>query len=75
MLETLAKQAKAGSQQRLCLGLIEKVRAFVRRADQRDDWRFGGARATFLLDGEELQVLRREMGHTIAIWGKDAGRS
>ena len=69
MLEALAAEdSDGGAQARACRGLLDRMRAFIEGSNQRDDHAYSGARATFVIDGDELDALRRRMGRAIGKW-------
>ena len=72
MLEALRDKTEPGSQQsEECQRLLDTVRAFVKSCEQGDGGSYSGTRATFIVDGDKLQALRREMGRMIAEFQAD----
>ena len=45
--------------------LLERARSLIKKSSLCDDIRYGGSHSTFVVDGDELQNLRREIGRAL----------
>lgn len=63
MLSEMAKRLAAGSsERRRCEEILERARKLVAQSNVGDDYKYGGSWSTFVVDGDVLIELHREVG-------------